>query len=83
MIIEMHVPNTCNSLLWFLLVSLQLDSGALTTSDVPHDYGVVWAAGEQHPLDRVPAQRRHITWRKEQHGVEGWKGGEVVGGQIC
>lgn len=43
------------------IVSLQFDGSAFASSDVPHDDGVVWAAGEQHPLDRVPTQRRHIA----------------------
>lgn len=53
--------------LWLLLVSLQFDGGAFAPSDVPHDDGVVWAAGEQHPLDWVPTQRRNVTWGKAQH----------------
>lgn len=45
----------------FSLVSLQFDGGAFAPSDVPHDDRVVRAAGEEHPLHRVPAQRRDVT----------------------
>lgn len=44
-----------------LLVSLELDGRAFSPADVPHDHGVVGAAREQHPLDGVPAERRHPT----------------------
>ena len=43
-------------------MSLQFNGCSFSPSDVPHDDGVVRAAGEQHPLDRVPTQRRHITY---------------------
>lgn len=42
-------------------MSLQFNGGAFPPSDVPHDDGVVRATGEQHPLNRVPTQRRHVT----------------------
>lgn len=54
----------------FLLVSLQFDGGPFATPDVPHDDGVVWAAGEQHPLDGIPAQRSHVTCSHSSKRVE-------------
>lgn len=48
-------------------MSLQFDGGAFAPSDVPHDDRVVRAAGEEHPLHRVPAQRRDVTWGKAQN----------------
>lgn len=43
-------------------MALQFDGGAFAPSDVPHDDGVVRAAGEQHPLNWVPTQRHNVTW---------------------
>lgn len=47
-----------------LLVSLQFDGGSFAAPDVPHDDGVVWAAGEQHPLSWIPAKRSHVAWSR-------------------
>lgn len=43
-------------------MSLQFDGGSFAAPDVPHDDGVVRAAGEQHPLNWIPTERRHVTW---------------------
>lgn len=47
---------------FFLLVSLQFDGRPFAAPDVPHDDGMVRAAGEQDPLNWIPAQRGHVTW---------------------
>lgn len=64
------------------LVSLQFDGRALAPSNVPHDDGVVRAPREQHPLRRVPAQRRDVTWTQAR-GLKGQVSTCSINGKSC
>ena len=52
-----------------LLVSLELDGCSFPPADVPHDNGVIGAAGEQHSLDGVPTESSHPTWENRHSGT--------------
>lgn len=70
--------STGISFFLFLLVPLQFDGGPFAAPDVPHDDGVVRAAGEQNPLNWIPAERRHVTWSSTHQHMGGFINTEDV-----